>query len=84
MLASRPMSADPATDPPVQLNIRVPASVKAAAQERAEFKGMKVGKWVETAILFALQEHGVTVTPSGRTATPPHRRHPATRTGANL
>lgn len=77
------MSA-PADDPLVQLNVRIPASVKAAMQARVDTKGMRVGKWVENAIRFALSQHNTTVTREGTTATPPHRRTRPQPPGANL
>lgn len=67
----------PAADPGdelVQMNVRVPASVKAAVQARADERDMPLGRWVANACRFALSQHGITVTPAGRTATPPHRR----------
>lgn len=77
----------PADDPLVQLNVRIPASVKAAVQSRVDAKGMRLAKWVENACRFALSQHNATATTEGTTATPPHRRvrpQPTHGEGPNL
>jgi hypothetical protein len=68
------MSSPAEDDPLVQMNVRVPQSVKDAATARAADRDLSLGKWVANACRFALQQHGILTTASGRTATPPHQR----------
>ncbi|UQS95208.1 omega transcriptional repressor [Pseudanabaena phage Pam4] len=69
--------ATPDDDPVVQVNVRIPRSLRDAIDARRAVKGLSRDRWMANAARFALQAAatgGVTNNTRGRTATPPHRR----------
>jgi hypothetical protein len=67
----------PADDPRVQMNVRLPKSLRDAIDARRAVKDMSRDKWVENAVRYALSQHQAVVAMTntqGRTAPPPHTR----------
>lgn len=64
-------------DPLVQMNVRVPKSLRDAIDARRATKGLSRDKWVTRALTWALQQH-LRADPHqntrGRTAPPPRLR----------
>lgn len=79
-MTTDPPPETPATpdhdDPVVQVNVRIPRSLRDAIDARRAVKGLSRDKWMANAARFALQSAATTATKNtrGRTAPPPHRR----------